>query len=287
MTTRRRLVLVPVVLLGLAVLTIAALVVRGGHLAATRYAVPAAGLRARPDSAVVARGHHLSLAMGCRECHGADLGGQVLGDAPPFRLVATNLTRGRGGVGASLTPDVVERALRHGVGHDGRGLWVMPTAGFRHFSAADIEALAAYLATAPAVDRDSGGVVLRPLGRILYAAGQMRPEIFPDPAPGPATTPAGVEMGRYIADIGCRHCHGADLRGGPHPEPGGPAVPSLAAAAGWTLPQFTDAVQTGVRPSGPALDPRWMPWTAFAGLAPDEVAALHAYLRTAFATPRS
>ena len=38
-------------------------------------------------------------------------------DAPPMgRLVALNLTKGEGGVGSELTPEIIERAVRHGVG---------------------------------------------------------------------------------------------------------------------------------------------------------------------------
>ena len=53
------------------------------------------------DSASIARGQHLSRAISkCVECHGDDLGGQLVFDGLPMaRVVAPNLTSGRGGVG--------------------------------------------------------------------------------------------------------------------------------------------------------------------------------------------
>ncbi len=279
---RRRWLFVPLVLVGLLVLVVVGFVVRGSRIASARYEVAPAGLTVAADSALVAHGARLSKAMGCQDCHGADLGGRVLADAPPFRLVSTNLTRGQGGIGVALTPDAMERALRHGVGHDGRPLWTMPTIGFRHLSASDVAALAAYVASVRPVDRDSGALVLKPLGRVLAGAGQLAPEVFPDAAPGPATTPDGPALGAYLADVGCRHCHGADLGGAPHPDPAGPASPTLAAAAAWPLPVFTAALRSGKRPSGVDMNPAWMPWSSFAALTDAEIAALHAYLQTYF-----
>ncbi len=63
------------------------------------YTVETADLTLRTDSATLARGAHLARTHGCVDCHTENLGGQVLEDAPPFRVVASNLTSGRGGVG--------------------------------------------------------------------------------------------------------------------------------------------------------------------------------------------
>ncbi len=281
MTKRRRLLLVPLVLLGLLGVLLGALFVRGGQRVAARHTVAAAGLPAVADSAAVARGHHLALAFGCHDCHGADLGGKVMADAPPFRLVSSNLTPGR--TGEALSPDLVERAVRHGVGADGRSLWVMPTSSYRHMSTADVQALAAYMASLPPVDRDNGSVVVRPLGRLLAGAGMAHPEVFVEPAPGPATTPTGADLGRYVVDVTCRHCHGADLTGAPHPDPDGMAAPSLAPASRWTPEQFAAALRTGRRPSGPQMDSTWMPWTAFRHLTDAEMTAVQGYLRETLA----
>src|SRR5215469_13624371 len=60
---------------------------------------------ATPDSTVVARGRHLTGPIAkCVDCHGDDFSGRVFLDGEPFgRFVGPNLTRGAGGVGATLT----------------------------------------------------------------------------------------------------------------------------------------------------------------------------------------
>ena len=67
-----------------------------GHTKPLR--LPRASRRPRPT-----RGEHLSYTLGCRHCHGADLGGTVFTDAPPFHMTAPNPTRGDGGIGAGYT----------------------------------------------------------------------------------------------------------------------------------------------------------------------------------------
>lgn len=288
MSARRTLGRTVLVLVGLVAVLAAYVFVRARTLEARRYEITAAqpvAVPAPPDSAVLARGAHLATVLGCQECHAQDFGGRLMADAPPFRVFTTNLTRGDGGLGSRLTPVALERALRHGVGHDGRGLWAMPTVGYRHLSDADVAAMAAYLATVPPVDRDSSAVTLRPLGRVLLAFGLAAPEVFSEPAPGPAHTPEGADLGAYLARVGCQHCHGADLRGASHPDPAGPTAPSLDAAAGWSAEQFERAMRTGVRPSGPALDAKWMPWPVFRHLTAEELTALRTHLRAHFGKP--
>jgi mono/diheme cytochrome c family protein len=100
------------------------------------YVVAPETLAPASDSAALARGEHLASAVaGCGGCHGPGLRGGAMFDAAPMgRLVALNLTSGDGGVGATLTPEIIERAVRHGVGHDGRALRIMPSDGFQYLS---------------------------------------------------------------------------------------------------------------------------------------------------------
>ena len=55
------------------------------------------------DEATIERGRHIVESYGfCQECHGDNLEGDVVQDDPFFgRIVAANLTPGRGGIGAS------------------------------------------------------------------------------------------------------------------------------------------------------------------------------------------
>src|SRR5215471_19260532 len=67
------------------------------------------------SSGNVERGRHFATVInGCEDCHGVGLKGGVFLDVPPFRIVASNLTRGKGGIGAFSDADFV-RAIRHGV----------------------------------------------------------------------------------------------------------------------------------------------------------------------------
>src|SRR5450631_3489301 len=57
------------------------------------------------DISAIQRGQHLASAVAaCAECHGSNLAGKVQFDDPLLaRIVAPNLTRGRGGLGAAST----------------------------------------------------------------------------------------------------------------------------------------------------------------------------------------
>lgn len=97
------------------------------------------------------------------------------------------------------------------------------------------------------------------------------------PAMEPAPT---AEYGAYIASLTCRTCHGPGLQGGPHPDPGGPPAPDLRAAGAWPFATFVQSMRTGTRPDGSAIDPKWMPWSAFRHHTDTELTALHRHLKT-------
>jgi hypothetical protein len=74
------------------------------------------------DEKAIARGRHLEDAiLDCTLCHGEDLGGGAFIDEPGlFTIYAPNLTAGKGGAGAYFTDEDWVRAVRHGVGTDGK-----------------------------------------------------------------------------------------------------------------------------------------------------------------------
>lgn len=273
------------VLGGLAVLVLvtgAVAYVSGSRAVGQTHHVRPVGLVIPTDSASVARGAHLAAINGCPDCHGSDLGGRVFADAPPFRVTAANLTPGEGGVGARYTDADWDRAVRHGVKPDGRAVFIMPAAGFHHLADTDAADLYAYLKSLPPVDRPLPPTEIRPLGRIL-AVGPLNAAFEVDATRTRATAPpAGptAAYGAYLASVTCAYCHGADLRGAQPPNPDSPPAPDLAAAGGWTYPQFVRALRTGNRPAGPRLDPEVMPWTITAAMTDDERAAIYAYLGT-------
>ena len=244
------------------------------------YAVQTARLTVTADSATVARGAHLVAINGCRDCHGEDLGGQVFADAPPFRVVAANLTRGKGGIGARYTVEDFDRAVRHGVKPDGRSVVIMPSAAFHSLSDADMAAMIAYLQQVPPVDNELPQTEVRLLGRLL-SAGPFDPAFEVNTVPARADAPAAgptAEYGAYLAAT-CVYCHGAALEGMERPpNPSSPPAPPLVAAGRWTPDEFKQTLRTGVTPSGNVLDPKFMPWTFTAHMTDTELEALYAYI---------
>ncbi|HEX7091030.1 MAG TPA: c-type cytochrome [Longimicrobiales bacterium] len=252
-----------------------------------RYDVPAERFAAAMDSAAVERGGHFAVAIAkCATCHGGDMAGMVIIENAAFgRLVASNLTPGRGGIGAEYTDADWERAIRHGVGRDGRPLRFMPAADYAAIGDRDLADLVAYLKTLAPVDRALPATRIGPMARVLALVTPDFPLLSaarldhgaPHPAaPAPAAT---REYGAYLAHVGgCTGCHGADLtggRGGPPPTP--PDI-SPAALADWTEEDFFRVLRTGVRPDGRVLNTA-MPWPATAQMTDDEIRALWQYVQ--------
>ncbi len=243
------------------------------------------------DSAMLARGEHMATAISkCEECHGTDLGGTtMIDDAMAARVDAPNLTTGKGGVLAKYDDAALERAIRHGIGADGRGLVVMPSEEFNHMSDADLAALIAYLRTRPPVDREHRPVALGPIFRALWATGKVQltsVATIDHARPHPAVTPTGTsaETGKYLANVGgCTGCHGPTLSGGPIPM----APPEWKPAANitpegigrYSLADFTKILREGQRPDGSKVA-EMMPVRFTKLMSDDEIAAVYNYLRT-------
>ena len=231
-----------------------------------------------PDA--IARGEHLTRINGCRDCHGPALAGNVFADAPPFRVVASNLTRGVGGVGDLYDARTFDRAIRHGVGDDGKALQIMPSAGYHNLSDEDAANIIAYLQTLPPVNNELPATEFHLMGRLLAAVAlDVDMEVRTDPARTNAPPPsASAEYGAYLTSITCSYCHGENLAGAQPPNPDSPPAPDLRTAAGWPYEAFSRALRTGVTPSGRVLDPMVMPWTLTAAMTEDELRSVYAYL---------
>ena len=257
--------------------------------------VPAWTGKAPPTSEeVLARGAHVATVRGCLDCHRPNAAGGLFADAMPvMRLVPPNISPG--GVTKSYTDADWERAIRHGVRPDGRGIPFMPSIDNAHLSDDDLGALIAYMRSLPPAADAHEPTSIGPLGRVLFVMGELpylHAELIDHTAPDrPAPTPGPTaEYGAYLAEA-CAGCHGSRLSGGPIPgvPPDWPEAANLTPHAsglgGWTEAQFTTALTTGVRPDGRQIDPQHMPWKQFSKLTADEVQALWLHLRTIEATP--
>lgn len=233
----------------------------------------------------VAQGERLARSLGCAECHGERLGGRMLIDAAPMgRVPAPNLTPGRRG--GALTDEQWEVAIRHGVGADGRALFIMPSNDYVWLGDRDLADLVAYLKTIPSVPDTLPARTFGPVGRALVGVGMIdfATDMMPEDArhldtPPRAPTP---EYGFYLTRL-CAGCHGRDLAGAKLPMPGAPIAPNLTPAGNlgrWSYEQFAHTLRTGTTPEGKALDPQLMPWKSIGQAGDTELQAMWAYLQT-------
>lgn len=215
-----------------------------------------------PMAAAVARGQHLVAARyGCADCHGEDFSGGVMMDAMPVaRAFGPNLTGGQGSPVADYTPADWDRAVRHGVGGDGRPL-IMPSEDFQRMSDQELSDIVAYIASFPPVDNETEPLTLGPIGKLLIARGDLRPSADAvdhdgshEPYP-PAAAPTEV-FGAHLA-AACVGCHKEDYTGGKIAgDPSWAPAANLTGAgpvADMTLADFMSTLRTGVRPDGTAL----------------------------------
>ena len=254
------------------------------------YSIAEPALAIPTDAGSIDRGQHLVAAIAkCADCHAAGFRGAVFLDVPPFRIIAPNLTRGSGGMGTSLTDADYVRAIRDGIGPDGHGLLVMPSASYQYLSDADVADIIAYVKSRPAVDNHLPETDIRPLGRILLGAGQLPPpdasEIDHSMTHVAAMPPAAtVAYGHYLAQTGgCIGCHGAGLSGGAVPgvPPDFPHAQNITPTGigQWSDADIVRALRVGKRPDGTTIN-KFMPWPATAQMTDQEMTALVMYLRT-------
>jgi cytochrome c553 len=246
--------------------------------------------QAATDAGAVERGRHVAQLHGCLDCHTATLAGQKFLDIPPALVYSTNLTPGKGGVGAKFTAGDFDRAIRFGVRPDGMPLLpFMPSPEFNNLSDADMADLIAYLQALPPVDNEQPKSKLKPIGYLMMASPDFSPKKVRSSMTAPfavAPTPAPTaEYGEYLAASTCKGCHGKDLRGAKGHDAEIPFTPSLMQAASWPLEVFTAALREGNAPRGKLRDA--MPWKSFSNMTDVEVAAVHEYLKKLAAQPQT
>lgn len=262
-------------------------IVSGSRLNKT-YDVTVQPITVPTDAASIAEGGRLVTIRGCNGCHTPDFGGGIFIDDPALgSIYASNLTSGAGSATAQFTIEDWDRAIRHGVKPDGKGVMVMPSNEFSVLSDEQLGQVVAYLQTVPPVDRENPKPKLGLLGRVLFVAGQL--PLLPaagidQTATHPASIPptASVEYGAYLATT-CKGCHYPNMAGGPSQEPGGAPAANLTPAgplATWTLDDFRTVLRSGVTPQGVEINPEAMPWPAFQHMTDVEIEAVWLYLNS-------
>lgn len=255
------------------------------------------------------RGKYIATGMGCLYCHsphdwsksddpivsGMEGAGQQLPYSDlPGRIVAPNLTPDKETGAGNWTDDTLARAIREGIGHDGRALFnIMPYEHYRKMPDEDVASVVVYLRSLPAVKNPLPATdIVFPVKYIVRN--------FPQPITAPVAQPDlsdPVKRGEFLVDlVGCGDCHsptdnhhvplrGLEFSGGeiigttwtkaasanitPDPSSGisyyGPAI-------------FMQAMRTGY--VGTRQLSKMMPWPVFRNLNDEDLTAMLAYLKT-------
>jgi len=253
------------------------------------------------------RGKYLvNSVMGCLGCHSpidasrpgappvaGKLGsGQRWPDANLPWLVAPNISSDRETGAGNWSDDTWARAIREGIGHDGRALFpVMPYQNFRTLSDEDLASVVVYMRSLPPV-RNELPQTQMPFPLNLFIKGVPQPVTSPVPAPDVSTP---VLRGAYLTRMGsCADCHTPIERGRP--------IAGLEFAGGFVLSLPTGTVASanitpdasGISYYDEALFVRAlregkvgartlnaaMPWWFYSGMTDEDLKSVFAFLKT-------
>ena len=132
-------------------------------------------------------------------------GGQVDDDTLPFKVWAPNISPDPKTGASTWRDEDFERALRQGIGHDGRTLFpFMPYNTFRNMSDEDLASVIVYVRSIPPVRHT--------VPRILWPEDLKKATKPLPPLTAPVTSPDPrnpVERGKYLVNsvAGCPGCH--------------------------------------------------------------------------------
>ena len=258
---------------------------RSAALMAKTYDVAVPDVTIPSDELSIARGKHLVEKVSlCIECHDRDLGGKIVSDDVAFgHLAATNLTRGRGGIGTRYKDEDYVRAMVHGVKRDRHSVLFMPSADYK-FTESDLGAIVAYIRSVPPVTREFPKPSIGPMARALGVAGKFplfvaemidhRNVAFAKPVDQANPVSAGDYL---ISTAGCRGCHRPDFTGGAGPPPGASNLTPVG-IGGWSEADFIRAIREHKRPDGSAIAEE-MP-RIYGTMSDEELQKMFAFLKT-------
>ncbi len=254
------------------------------------------------------RGRYLVTAVtGCLDCHsphdwsrhdapvpaGWEGAGQdMIGYKElPGHVVAPNLTPDPTTGTGTWTDDTLARAIREGIGHDGRALFpMMPYQRYRTLSDEDLASIVVFLRTLPPVRNPLPTTRLAfPLQYLIRKAPQPITQAVPPPD---VSTP--VKRGAYLGTIAaCAECHTPQQRGEPMsglPFAGGFVVegpwgrvasanltPDPSGIPYYDAHLFIEAIRTG-QVKARTLN-QIMPWRFYRNMTDDDLEAIFVYLQ--------
>jgi hypothetical protein len=217
--------------------------------------------------------------------------GVILYDIEEARLAAPNITPDKETGAGNWTDDMLARAIREGIGHDGRVLSLpMYWGSFRHLSDEDLASVVVYLRTIPPVKNK---LPKRRFSAEHEKEGQGRSQPLLTPVAAPDLSDPVTRGRYYIKTADCIGCHTGWYKRNPGIFGGGNKLenyygwarlwkadtsyvfstnitPHETGLKGWTPELFLNVIRTGK--SG-LLAPR-MPWVAYKNMTDEDLAAI-------------
>lgn len=197
--------------------------------------------------------------------------------------------------GAGKWPDdAIARAVREGIGHDGRTLFpIMPYGNYRTMSDEDLASVITYIRALPAVRQaQARSEIPFPVNRFINAL----PQPIEAPVPPPdVSTPE--KRGAYLVTMAsCRDCHtpmdargqyipGMEFAGGStfmhegrEPRAAANITPAVNGIPYYTEELFLEVIRTGRVREREISDV--MPWGHYRGMTDEDLKAIFAHLKT-------
>ncbi len=242
---------------------------------------------------------------GCFGCHtdldwskpgapplaGKEGSGHIWSDQMMPWLIAPNITPDKETGAGNWSDDTLARAIREGIGHDGRTLFpVMPYPHYREMSDEDLASIIVYLRSIPPVKNQLPTTQMPfPLKYLMNNMPEpVTAEVKPD-----LSTPE--KRGQHLVSMAaCADCHTPQEKGQPLPgmefaggfilyEPKGTVAsanitPAASGIGYYNEATFIQAMRTGKVGARPLHYS--MPWYFFGKMSDDDLKSIFAYLKT-------
>ena len=295
------------IIIGLLVILAGVTVIRQWN----KFDAPYPDIKASKVPEVITRGQYLVTATAhCSDCHSspnnislvnngdvAELSGGKEFNLPIGKITSPNITSDKlTGIG-NLSDKEIARALRFGVGHDGRALF--PFMNYQDLTNEDLTAIISYIRTLPPQHND---VKIRNFNLLGYIANAFLIKPVGPSAPSRDTLhrDTTVAYGKYLAlnVSGCRDCHtnrnlqtgeftGPEYAGGFHMEsdtdpkhyecitPNLTSDNSTGVLANWSENAFINRFK-----AGKVISHSPMPWGPFKRIEDNDLKAIYKFLKT-------